>query len=222
MSSSAKISVLLQETGWIRALARSLAGDVHLADDLVQDAWVTALGRPPAVDRPVRGWLATVLRHRLGEVRRERVRREGREQAAAREEALPSAHDVVERASVQRRLVEAVLELEEPYRTTLLLRFFEELPQREIARRMQTSTATVNSRLTRALEKLRVRLSREGGRTTWLQVLVPLLREPSLAQRLDRRAQHLDVFRLLQHLLEARDEGRIAAHAPSQGWESAP
>ena len=180
MEPAAEVATLLQQTSWVRALARSLVADAHLADDLVQDAWVTALGRPPATDRPVRGWLATVLRHRAREVRREGGRRERRELESARPEALPSAHDVVEKAALQRTLVEAVLELDEPYRTTVLLRFFEELPQREIARRMQTTTATVNSRLTRALEKLRERLSRGGGSTAWLAALVPLLREPAL------------------------------------------
>ena len=82
---------------------------------------------------------------------------------------------------MQRELVEAVLGLDEPYRTTVLLRFFEELPQREIARRMQTSTGTVNSRLTRALSKLRETISRGGGPTAWLRVLFPLLREPATA-----------------------------------------
>ena len=87
---------------------------------------------------------------------------------------------MVEKAALQRALVEAVLELEEPYRTTVLLRFFEELPQREIARRMQTSTATVNSRLTRALAKLRLSACRAAGADGHgFEVLVPLLREPS-------------------------------------------
>ena len=96
MEPAAEVATLLQQTSWVRALARSLVADAHLADDLVQDAWVTALGRPPATDRPVRGWLATVLRHRAREVRREGGRRERRELESARPEALPSAHDVVE------------------------------------------------------------------------------------------------------------------------------
>jgi RNA polymerase sigma factor (sigma-70 family) len=179
MSSNSDLSVLLAQTGWARALARSLAADVHQADDLVQDAWVAALERPPDLDRPVRGWIASVLRHRWLDLGRSAARRTDRERAVAVDEAWPSTHDVVERASVLREVVEAVLALDEPYRTTVLLRFFEELPQREIARRMHTSTVTVNSRLTRALAQLRVRLSR-GGRTSWLRVLVPLLREPKV------------------------------------------
>ena len=178
MTAKLDVPALLAQTGWTRALARSLASDAHLADDLVQDAWVAALERPPDLGRPVRGWLASVLRNRWVDLSRGRNRRTERERGAASEEALPSSRDVVERAEVLRELVGAVLALDEPYRTTVLLRFFEELPQREVARRMQTTTATVNSRLTRALAKLRGRLSR-GGRGSWLHVLVPLLREPA-------------------------------------------
>lgn len=178
MSSRSDLSVLLGQTGWTRSLARSLASDAHLAEDLVQDAWVAALERPPDLGSPVRGWIASVLRHRWLDLRRGRERRAERERRAAELEAWPSAHDVVEKAALQRAVVEAVLELDEPYRTTVLLRYFEDLPQREIAERMRTTTATVNSRLTRALAKLRLKLSRGGGPTAWLRVLVPLLVRP--------------------------------------------
>src|SRR5262245_63384594 len=129
MPSPTELTALLRQAVWTRALARSLAADVHLADDLVQDAWVVALERPPDLGRPVRGWLASVLRRHWFDLGRARVRRYEREHAAASDEAWPASDDVVGKAEVQRELVQAVLELAEPYRTTVLLRFFEELPQ---------------------------------------------------------------------------------------------
>lgn len=176
MASPTDLTALLGHTRWLRALARSLAADPHGAEDLAQDAWVLALERPPDLDRPVRGWFATLLRHRWRDVQRGLARQRRRELAAARPEAWPSAHEVVEKAALQRRLVEAVLELDEPYRTTVLLRFFEELPQREIARRMGISTATVNSRLGRGLARLRQRFP--GGSSSWLTAVTLLLRPP--------------------------------------------
>ena len=178
MSSPSDLSLLLAQTGWTRALARSLAADAHPAEDLVQDAWVAALERPPDLGRPVRGWLRGVLRHRWLDLRRAGS---GAGTASGRPRRTrpgprPTTWSRRRRCS---ELVEAVLELDEPYRTTVLLRFFEELPQREIARRMQTTAATVNSRLTRALARLRERMSRGGGKGTWLRILVPLLREPA-------------------------------------------
>src|SRR5262249_32989814 len=126
MSSKSELTVLLGQAGWTRALARRLAADVHLAEDLVQDAWVAALERPPDLGRPVRGWLASVLRHRWLALVRTGERGRARERAVAPDEAWPSTHELVERAAVQRELVAAVLELDEPYRATVLLRFFEE------------------------------------------------------------------------------------------------
>jgi RNA polymerase sigma factor (sigma-70 family) len=130
MSNGNEIAALLAETEWTRALAKSLAGEAGLADDLTQEAWVAALERRPRADRPLRGWLATVLRRRWSDLARERGTRDAHERRAARGEALPSAHELVERAALQRTLVEAVLELDEPYRSVVLLRFFEGLPPR--------------------------------------------------------------------------------------------
>src|SRR6185503_10457102 len=115
---------------------------------------------------PVRAWrafFATTLRRRLFEHRRERSARVERERGSARREALPSTLEMVERAGIQRDLVQAVLELEEPYRTAILWRFFEELAPREIARRSGAPVATVHTRIQRGLARLRERLARTHG-----------------------------------------------------------
>ena len=51
---------------------------------------------------------------------------------------------------VQRFIVDAVLELDEPYRTTILLRFFEELTPQQIARNTK-SRSTVNTKSARCV-----------------------------------------------------------------------
>jgi DNA-directed RNA polymerase specialized sigma24 family protein len=52
----------VEELAGLRGLARALAhGD---ADDLLQDAAVAALEHPPATDRSVKPWLATVILNR--------------------------------------------------------------------------------------------------------------------------------------------------------------
>jgi RNA polymerase sigma factor (sigma-70 family) len=167
---------LASNARWIRALARSLVADANLADDLVQDTFLAALRRGGgSVTRP---WLGTVLRRRLFERRREGATRTARERETARREALPSTLDMVERAAVQRDLVEAVLGLDEPYRTTILWRFFEDLPPRTIARRAGVPVATVQSRIVRGLAKLRARLEHGSDSHGWLLALIPLLRSP--------------------------------------------
>ncbi len=73
--SDPELDALLQHSRWVRALAQSLARDPGLAEDIVQETWVSALRRGPKDDRSLRGWLATILRRHLRQVRRGEARR---------------------------------------------------------------------------------------------------------------------------------------------------
>ncbi len=170
---------LLAEVGWVRALARQLADDEHQAEDLVQEtmtAAVATLRREPVRLDSIRAWLLGVLRNIARATRRKDRHRADREAAASRTLEMPSTVDLMERASAQRSLVGVLLRLEEPYRETLLLKFFDELSHREIARRMGVSESTVGTRAKRGLERMREKLRRRhgGGAGTWLGALLPL------------------------------------------------
>ncbi|HKB15275.1 MAG TPA: sigma-70 family RNA polymerase sigma factor [Planctomycetota bacterium] len=173
--------VLLSEVGWVRRLARSLVADAHLADDLAQDACLAALEASPRTDRPIRGWLATVVRNLVRQSKRRDARRRAREERAARPEASDAGADLVERVALQREVVDAVLALEEPCRTAVLLRFFEGLPPRRVAERTGVPVATAKTRLARGLARLRNALdaARGGDRQAWLVALLPLAKPPA-------------------------------------------
>jgi len=74
-------------------------------------------------------------------------------------------------------VVSAVLALDETFRQVILLcYYYEDLPQRAIARRLCVPAATVRTRLSRALDKLRTRLDEgEAGRRAWAAPLVAWL-----------------------------------------------
>lgn len=168
---------LLQHADFTRSLARHLLRDPADADDAAQETWRVAIERPPRPEGSVRGWFATVLRNTIRQSRRTRSRRGRRERQGARPERLPSALDsVVERETLQ-RVVGAVDALAEPYRTTILLRYYEDLPPRVIAVRMGAPVETVKSRLKRARQQLRQRL--ESGRVDWRLALAPLVGAPA-------------------------------------------
>ena len=166
---------LLAHAAWVRRVAQALARDADEADELVQETWSAALQRSLPAPQDLRAWLGGVVRRVAHLRRRGESRREARERAAARAESVADTHELVARARLQRELVDAVLALEQPYRDTLLLRYFDECSPSEIAARQGASVATVKSRLQRGLAKLRAQLDqRHAGRDGWLGVAVAL------------------------------------------------
>jgi len=176
---STDIDALLAHTEWVRTLARSLVKqDGHGVDDVVQETWLAAMKHPPRKGANPRAWLATVVRNIVRQDRRGKARRTRRERAEARQESLSDTTEVVERADMHRLLVNTLMDLEEPFRTAILLRYFENLPPREVAKRMGCPVETVRAWHRRGLEKLRGRLDRTYGedRKAWVLALVPLLK----------------------------------------------
>lgn len=174
---------ILAELAWLKGLARQLVRDPHLADDVVQDAMVTALSRRPPEAQPLRAWLSGLLRNTIRSERRGARRRALREADAARADHERSTIDVVAELAWHRRIVDLALELEEPYRTAIVWRFLRGCTPREIARRLGVPVKTVHSRIERGVAKLRARLDRESGsRGVWVAALLPFTdpRPPAL------------------------------------------
>jgi RNA polymerase sigma-70 factor (ECF subfamily) len=168
---------LLQDSRWIHRIARSLLADPSAADDLVQEAWVAALAQEDAKrdeSGSPRSWLARVLRNLADKRRRSEAHRWKRELSCARGEAVASTADLVARAETQRMVVEAVLAIPEPFRTTILLAHIEGLSSVEIARSQGISDNTVRWRIQRGLALLRFELERKRGRE-WLHACALLL-----------------------------------------------
>ena len=172
--------VLLTHREWGERTARALVHGEAEAEDVVQQAWLEILQRPPATEpRRPQGWLRSVLRFTALDRMRSERRRRHHEEGAARPERLDVAPpDIVARAETIDRVVHAVLNLEEPYRTTVLLRYFEDLAPQAIAARQGIPVETVRTRLKRAVARLRGRLDAESGgdRRRWCLALLPLLR----------------------------------------------
>ena len=75
---------LLAHRAWVKALARRLSRDEADADDLEQDAWLSAVRTPPRAGDGLRAWLAAVLRNRSRERHRGDVHRTGEQLRPAR------------------------------------------------------------------------------------------------------------------------------------------
>ncbi|MEQ8766652.1 MAG: sigma-70 family RNA polymerase sigma factor [Planctomycetota bacterium] len=183
MSDRVTAESLLAHAGWVRSLARTLVSDEHRAEDVVQQTWLLALQKPPRHAGNLRGWLGQVARNAARAMGRQDSRRARREAKGAAEEAsfhVESPEAIVHRASLQRTVVDAVLSLGEPYRSTILYRYFSELDPSRIAEMQDVPVETVRTRLKRAQQMLRVRLGHDfedpSGK---LLALLPLIQPAS-------------------------------------------
>lgn len=159
---------------WLRRLARALVGDAA-ADDVVQETYEVALRQGPRHEGPLGPWLAGVARN-LARMRiRGNARREKREEGLVAVEA-PAPDELVARAMMQQKVAGIVLELDEPFRSTVLLRFHEGLSAAEIARAQDVPAGTVRWRLKEALDRVRTKLDAEHGgeRKQWVLLMTPL------------------------------------------------
>ncbi len=163
---------LLEQLAWLQALARSLVRDAASADDLVQDTWLAASAHAPTMDASgLRNWLATVARNFARRGARAQERRARRESAVARPEA--HVEDVVARGELQQRLAAAVISLDEPERSAVLLRYLDGLNAVEIAERQGVTHVAARKRISRGLAKLREKLDAQhgGDRNAWIVAL---------------------------------------------------
>lgn len=168
---------LLAHAGFVRSVARSLVPDESRVDDIVQETWLAALEHPPRHRRSIRAWLATIALNVARSSLRSEGRRTRREQRAARPEGLPSTVDLADAKSMIRLVIDAVCSLDEPYASTVILRFYEDLTPGEIASRQGIPVETVRTRLKRANHRMRKYLDGRfrGHRRAWCLSLAPLV-----------------------------------------------
>ncbi len=171
------IEDLLSHAPWLRQVARTLVREPGVADDVLQETWLTALRSPPAEADNLRGWLGRTLQNLVRQrarSERSRSQRERTERGAGQEIPL-SPEALVQGAEMQRLLAEEVMGLREPFRTTVLRRYYEGLEPSRIAELEGVPAGTVRWRLKRGLELLREQMDERAERDTWRMGLLALV-----------------------------------------------
>jgi RNA polymerase sigma-70 factor (sigma-E family) len=125
-------------------LAFLLLGDRHVAEEVVQDAYARVLERWRSLDEPA-AYLRTAVVNRSRDVLRRRQLL-GRLALVARRGEVDPTPDP---------LWDALGHLPAAQRTALVLRFYEDLPVREVAALMDVREGTVKSLVHRGLARLR-------------------------------------------------------------------
>jgi RNA polymerase sigma-70 factor (ECF subfamily) len=138
--------------------AYRLVGNSSDAADLTQSTFSKALGRLKQLREPekARGWLYQILRNEFLHSKRSERRHPVTPLDAVGDLAqdLPDELPAIDSAELQA----ALNDLEESFRTPLILYYFEEFSYRDIAEHMDLPIGTVMSRLARAKNYLRERL----------------------------------------------------------------
>lgn len=135
-----------------------LSGSAADAEDLTQEAFGKALTRLDQLREPdrVKGWLFRILRnaylHRVRDEKRHRI--VPLDAVGDVPEAAPEAVPDIDPG----RLQVALNELDEAFRTPIVLYYFEDFSYRDIADQMDLPIGTVMSRLARGKAYLRSRL----------------------------------------------------------------
>jgi RNA polymerase sigma-70 factor (ECF subfamily) len=140
------------------------------AEEIWQDTFVAAIRMLPSYQGQARllSWLCGIARHKVADHWRRHNETGGSTLAAPPADLRqlmdsgPLPDEVLNRSALRARLIEALAELPDDYRSALLARYAEECSVEEVARRLGRSYKATESLLSRAKAALREVLS---GRT---------------------------------------------------------
>ncbi|MCX5436554.1 MULTISPECIES: SigE family RNA polymerase sigma factor [unclassified Streptomyces] len=127
-------------------------GDRHAAEDLLQNALIKAAGRWHRIDEP-EAYVRKILYRQ--QISRWRLKWRGRELAVAEPPESRTGVDSSHAADLRIVMRTALARLTARQRTVLVLRYFEDLPEADVARLLGCSVGTVRSTTHRSLAKLR-------------------------------------------------------------------
>ncbi len=154
---------------------RRTSGDAHLAQDVAQlvftDLARKACSLPSGV--VMAGWLHRATRYAAAQLLRTERRRVEREQEAVAMNT-PESETTPDWEQIRPLLDEALDGLGRNDRDALLLRFFEQRSMAEVGTALGSNEDAARKRVTRALEKLRARLTRRGVTTSALALSTTL------------------------------------------------
>jgi RNA polymerase sigma-70 factor (sigma-E family) len=137
-----------------------LTGDRARAEDLVHDAFVRVIGRfghlrvPDAFEAYLR---RTMVNLHTSSLRRRRLERAYLQRAGSQAESSAPMPDV----GIREDLWRALGELTPRQRAAIVLRFYEDLSERETAEVLRCSPAAAKSLTARAMDTLRARIGSE-------------------------------------------------------------
>ncbi len=143
-----RLALFERERAGLVRLAHTITGSNQVAEDLVHEAYLRWEARPDLTNP------AGYLRTTVVNLARDVLRRAETARRIRAERPVPLGEPILDETW------EIVRALPERYRTALALRFYEDLPERQIAELMGVRPGTVKSLIHRGLDKVRKELER--------------------------------------------------------------
>ena len=198
----------------VLGVCRQLLGDAQHAEDAFQAAFLVLAKKADSIRDPdlLGNWLYGVAVRTARCARQQVVRRRRREEGRAMtDDGTSLVGPPADRPAIDREQAEAIHgevgRLPKPFRLAVVLCYFEGLTLDEAAKRLRCPAGTLRSRLARAREKLRARLTRRG-------VIVPAA---ALAALLEPRGAQASVPPLLCETTARAAIAFAAPHAAAGG-----
>ncbi len=172
-SAEAFAALVQRHVDLVYSVARRKTGSSALAGDVAQSVFIELAQNARRIKpgTPLVAWLHVVARRTAINTVRDDARRRAREQQAAEIAASNESADSAMKSNDSWQAVEPLLDdavgsLNEPDRTAILLRFFENKSLREIGTALGASDDAAQKRVTRALDQLRAFFLRRGVAVT--------------------------------------------------------
>jgi RNA polymerase sigma factor (sigma-70 family) len=151
-------------------LARRVVRDDALAEDVVQEAFLT-LWRTAARFVPEKGkastWILTLVHRRAVDVVRREQRRRTEQLADEAEAGSAGADEDAWRRFERERVQEALAKLPDQQREALELAYYGGFTQSELAERLGQPIGTIKSRMFAGLARMRELLAEPGMEMSW-------------------------------------------------------
>ncbi len=183
-SEQAFAEIVNRNLGWVYAVCLRGVRDRHLAEDVAQAVFLLLARKARQINENtiLRGWLFKTSRFAVADALKKRTR-ENRKLVPFCE--LSETHLAQEEEAAWEEIVpvldEAVSCLSSDDRQIVLLRFYESLSMAEVGQRLGISEEAAKKRVSRAVEKLRGILSRQGASITAALLLGLLLVRSAVA-----------------------------------------
>jgi RNA polymerase sigma factor (sigma-70 family) len=159
---AALIELSRRYAGVVYGTCLRITANVHDAEELTQDCFFELARRATTIHSSVGGWLHSLATRRALNAVRLRKRRRKHEQAAAAVKPSPNSEEETPWHQLEPLLDHAIDDLPEKLRTPIILHFLENLPQSEVALRLDVHQSTVSRRIQEAIVALRARLHQSG------------------------------------------------------------